>query len=397
MAFRFALFPFAVLLFRFRLPIQSTSMNKLVLSNLVHRPLRSAISVVAIAIEVTLIVLIVGLSIGTLNDAAERQKGIGADIMVSPPGSSFLIGLSSSPMPAKIADVLRKVNHVTAVAPVAMQSNTSGALEVIDGIVLDPNSPDDFNKIGAPFKFLEGGPFQGPFDLLVDDYLANQRNVHVGDKQELMNHEFRVSGVVLHGKGARKFIPLNTLQDLTGSAGKVSMFYVKVDDPKVAPDVAAAIKQIPGMQNYGVRTTAEYMSMMSVQNVPGLSIFINIVIGISMVIGFLVIFQSMYTAVMERTREIGILKSLGANKFYIVNVILRETVVLSIAGIILGFGISYLAAAGIRHKFPLQTILMTPGWATRAAIIAIIGALLGAIYPALKAAQKDPIDALAYE
>jgi putative ABC transport system permease protein len=372
-------------------------MNKLVFSNLVHRPLRSAISVVAIAIEVTLILLIVGLSIGTLNDAAERQKGIGADIMVSPPGSSFLIGLSSSPMPVKIADVLRKVNHVTAVAPVAMQSNTSGALEVIDGIVLNPSSPNDFNKIGAPFKYLEGGPLQGPYDLLVDDYLANQRNVHVGDKQELMNHEFHVVGVVLHGKGARKFIQLSTLQDLTGSVGKVSMFYVKVDDPKVAPEVAADMKRIPGMQNYGVRTTAEYMSMMSVQNVPGLSVFINIVIGISMVIGFLVIFQSMYTAVMERTREIGILKSLGANKFYIINVILRETVLLAVVGIGLGFLISYLASIGIRHKFPLQTILMTGAWAGKAASIAIVGALLGAVYPAFKAAQKDPIDALAYE
>ncbi len=372
-------------------------MNKLVFSNLIHRPLRSAISVVAIAIEVTLILLIVGLSIGMLNDAAERQKGIGADIMVSPPGSSFLIGLSSSPMPVKIADVLRKVNHVTAVAPVAMQSNTSGTVEVIDGIDLNPDSPNDYNKIGAPFKFLAGGPFQGPYDLLVDDYFANQKKVHVGDKQQLLNHEFRICGIVLHGKGARKFIPLSTLQDLTGSVGKVSMFYVKVDDPKLAPEVAEAIKQIPGMQNYGVRTTAEYMSMMTVQNVPGLSTFINIVIGISVVIGFIVIFQSMYTAVMERTREIGILKSLGASKLYVVNVILRETLVLAVGGIALGFIISFVARSGIRHRFPLQTIQMTPGWATLAAIIAIVGALLGAIYPALKAAQKDPIDALAYE
>ena len=371
-------------------------MNKLVFSNLVHRPLRSAISVVAIAIEVTLIVLIVGLSIGMLNDSAERQKGIGADVMVSPPGASF-IGFSSSPMPMKIADVLRKLDHVTAIAPVFMQTNTTGAVEIIDGIDLNPNSVNDFNKIGAPFKYLEGGPFQGPYDLLVDDYFANQKHVHVGDKQELLNHEFRISGIVLHGKGARKFIPLDTLQELTGSAGKVSMFYVKVDDAKNAPAVADEIKNVPGMQNYGVRTTAEYMSMMTVQNVPGLSTFINIVIGISVVIGFIVIFQSMYTAVMERTREIGILKSLGASKFYIINVILRETLLLAVSGIVLGFIVSYVARYGIRHRFPLMTILMTPNWAIRAAIIAIVGALLGAIYPAFKAAQKDPIDALAYE
>ena len=65
--------------------------------------------------------------------------------------------------------------------------------------------------------------------------------------------------------------------------------------------------------------------MMTPSNYPGLSTFIEVVIGISVIIGFIVIFQAMYTAVMERTREIGILKSMGASKFYIVNVILRET------------------------------------------------------------------------
>ena len=62
---------------------------------------------------------------------------------------------------------------------------------------------------------------------------------------------------------------------------------------------------------------------------------IEIVIGIAVIVGFLVIFQSMYTAVMERTREIGILKSLGASKLYIVNVVLRETILLAIIGIIM--------------------------------------------------------------
>lgn len=372
-------------------------MNKMVLSNLVHRPLRSAISVVAIALEVTLILLIVGLSVGIMNDSAERQKGIGADIMVSPPGSSFIMGTSSSPMSIKVGNVLRKTPHVSAVAPVSMQTNTAGTLEVIYGIDLDANSPNDFNKIGAPFTYLAGGPFQGPYDMLVDDYFAAQKNVHVGDRQLLLNHEFRISGIVLHGKGARKFLPLSTLQDLIGSEGKASMFYVKVDDPKNVNTVAQEIKQIPGLQNYGVRTLAEYMSMMTVQNLPGFASFINVVIGVSVIIGFIVIFQSMYTAVMERTREIGILKSLGANKFYIINIILRETLVLAIGGIIVGFLFSYAARAGILHKFPLMRVQMTADWVVKAAIIAIVGALLGALYPALKAAQKDPIDAIAYE
>ena len=372
-------------------------MNKMVISNLVHRPLRSFISIVAIAVEVTLILLIVGLSVGIMNDSAERQKGIGADVMVSPPGSSFITGVTGAPVSMKVADRLRKVEHVTAVAPVVMQLNTAGNVELIYGVDLKPDSANNFNNIGNPFRYLAGGPFQGPNDMLVDDYFASQKNVHVGDEVELLNNKFRIAGIVEHGKGARKFLPIETLQDLIGSQGKASMFYVKLDNPNNADAVVSAVRQIPGMEKYSVRSLQEYLSLMTVNNFPGFSTFISVVIGVSVIIGFIVIFQSMYTAVMERTREIGILKSLGANKFYIMNVILRETVVLAIGGIIVGLLFSYIAREGILHKFPLMRVQMTSYWVIKAALIAIGGAILGAIYPALKAAQKDPIDALAYE
>jgi putative ABC transport system permease protein len=115
------------------------------------------------------------------------------------------------------------------------------------------------------------------------------------------------------------------------------------------------------------------------------------------VIGFIVIFQAMYTAVMERTREIGILKSMGASKLYVVNVVLRETVLLALGGIVLGIVVSMMARTALAHKFPLLQVVVDAGWIVRATLIAIAGAIAGALYPAFKAAQKDPIDALAYE
>jgi putative ABC transport system permease protein len=368
-------------------------MNKMIVANLAHRPIRSVISVVAIALEVTLILLIVGLSVGMLNDSRKRQAGIGADVIVMPPGSSFIVGLTGAPMSIKVGNVLGKLPHVVRVAPVVTQVSTAGALEVIAGI--DLKSYEGLS--GRPFHYEHGGPFQGPNDVLVDGLFAKAKHVKVGDTIEILNHNFRVTGIVEEGRGARKFVPIETLQDLIGAQGKASLFYLKLDDPGNADAVVEEIKQVPGMEKYVASSMAYYLSMMTPSNYPGLSTFINVVVGISMVIGFIVIFQAMYTAVMERTREIGILKSMGASRLYIVNVILRETVLLAIGGVVVGVLVSLVARAGIRYRLPTLPIVVTGGWILRATIIAIVGAILGAVYPAYKAAQKDPIDALAYE
>ena len=368
-------------------------MNKMIVSNLVHRPIRSLISIFAIAIEVTLMLVIVGLMFGMLNDNKERQAGIGADAMVRPPGSSIILSASGSPLSVKVGDVLRKLEHVTAVAPVLLQSSTTGAVETIYGVDLA-----SWDGIGSPFKYLSGGPYQDPNDIIVDDYFANSAHVKVGDTVRVLNHDFRISGIVAHGKGGRKFLSLPTLQELTGAQGKASIFYVKLDDPNNYSAFRNEVLKVPGMSQYDVESVKEWLSLITPEALPGFSITINVVIGIAVCIGFIVIFQSMYTAVMERTREIGILKSLGASKGYIVNVILRETVILGLAGIFLGIAISFSTGHALLAKFP--TIRIDVGaehWVWKSAIIAIIGAMIGALYPAVKAAQKDPIDALAYE
>ena len=370
-------------------------MHKMIVANLAHRPLRSLISIVAIALEVTLILLIVGFSLGMLNDSRQRQQGIGADVIVLPPGSSSLIGITGAPAPIKVADILAKLPHVQVVAPVIMQlaAQSAGTPEIIYGIDLKT-----YDGLGAPFRFLEGGPFQGPDDVIVDDFFAHSKHAKLGGTTEILNHQFRIAGIVEHGKGARKFLPITTLQDLVGARDKASAFYLKLDDASNADKVVAEIKDVPGMQTYVVRSMREYLSMMTASNIPALSIFIDIVIGISVTIGFIVIFQAMYTAVMERTREIGILKSMGASKAYVIALILRETTALAIAGIVLGTVLSLVAGAAIHARVPVLPVeVFNLGWIGRATLIAIVGALAGAVYPAFKAASKDPIEALAYE
>lgn len=367
-------------------------MNRMILANLVHRPIRSLISIVAVAVEVTLILVIVGLSLGILNDSKQRQQGIGADVIVQPPGSSFLAGISGAPVSVKVADVIRKLPHVQVVSPVIWQLTTAGTVEVIYGIDLAT-----YEQLSGPFRYLAGGPFQGPDDVLVDDYFAQSKGVRVGQTIEILNHPFRVAGIVEQGKGARKFLPMKTLQDLIGASGKASVFYVKLDNPANADAVVNEIHAVPGMQQYSVRSMREYLSMFTPGNLPGFQTFIEVVIGVAVVIGFIVIFQAMYAAVMERTREIGILKSLGASKFYIVNLVLRETGLLALVGTVLGIAISYAARNAIVNRFPTLRVAIQSDWVGYAILIALAGAMLGALYPAYKAAQKDPIDALAYE
>jgi putative ABC transport system permease protein len=367
-------------------------MNRMIVGNLARRPVRSLISIVAVALEVTLILLIVGLCLGMLQDSRSRTAGIGADVLVMPPGSSFINGLTGAPMPIKIGEILAKLPHVKSVAPVATQITSTGSIEIIAGIDLP-----SYESMSTGFHYLQGGPFQGPNDALVDDLFAQSKHAKVGDTIDILNNKFRISGIVERGKGGRKFVPLSTLQDLIGAKDKATIFYLKLDDPANADTVVDEIKQVPGMERYMANSMASYLAMMTTSNYPGLSTFIDVVVGISVVIGFIVIFQAMYTAVMERTREIGILKAMGASKLYIVNVVLRETVLLSLGGIVLGIAASLAARAALAQRFPLLQVVVDRGWIVRATLIAIAGAVAGALYPAFKAAQKDPIDALAYE
>jgi putative ABC transport system permease protein len=365
-------------------------MNRMIAANLIYRPIRSLISIVAVALEVTLILLIVGLSLGFVSDSRTRTEGVGADVLFRPPGSQFIAGFTGSPMPIKIGTVLAKLPHVVTVAPVVTQISSEDNLEIIAGIDVK-NYP-----LSGPFEYVEGGPFQGPNDALVDDLFARTHHIKAGDTIEILQHPFRVAGIVEGGKGGRKFLEIGKLQELIGAPDKASLFYLKLDDPNNADLVVQEIQHYPGLSQYSAISMAKYLALITPSHYPGLSKFLDVVIGISVLIGFIAIFQAMYTAVMERTREIGILKSLGASKFYIVNVIVRETVLLAIAGIIVGILFS-LAAEFVINKRTTLPVSVSGSWILYATVIAIFGAILGALYPAFKAAQKDPIDALAYE
>jgi putative ABC transport system permease protein len=361
---------------------------RLILENMRFRPLRTLLSALLIAVPVTLILTLVGLSRGMLDESKRRTQGIGADIMVRAPGTSIL-SFSGAALPQDLVKKLAQEPHVTGATGVIVHS-VSGITNVF-GVNLD-----EFNKMSGGFEYIEGRPFQRADDILIDDFYARQKHLHAGDTVDVLNHKWRVAGIYASGKLARLVLPISVVQDLTANTGKVSLIFLKVDHPANVDSVVESLKR--QMPTWGIMSTAEYLSAVSVDKIEGLSSFIHVVVAIGVVIGFAVVCLSMYMAVLQRTREIGILKSLGASRLYILALIVVEAFFMGIFGTLMGILFTFGARWLILRLVPasLQQAIV-PDWWPIAGGIVLFASLLGSLYPGLRAARQDPIEALAYE
>lgn len=349
--------------------------------------MRTLLSILAIAIQVTMVLTLEGLSTGMIQEQQRRSRGVGADVVVRPPGSSIIS--TAGTFSAKFLPFIERQPHITAATGILIKS--TGFLDTVTGI-----DPASFNRLNGGFRYLQGTPFRNPNDVVIDGYYAREHKLHVGDSIPMLGQSWRVSGIVEPGMLARVVVPLDRLQELAASSNQLSVIYAKVDDSRNIHLVIDFLRQ--QLKDYPIYAMEEYVSLFSVNNVPMLREFIYVVIGLGVVVGFLVVFLSMYTAVLERTREIGVLKALGASPLYIVNILLRETFVLAICGSIIGIGLTFgtqWVINSVVHGSLIQATV--PIWWPIAAAIAIVGALLGAAYPGLKAARQDAIEALAYE
>jgi putative ABC transport system permease protein len=364
--------------------------GKMIVNNFAHRPVRTLLTVLGVGFEVMLVVIVVGLTTGMIQEVARRVEGVGADILLQPPASSVILALSGAPMPIALREKLEEVERVTAVAPVLVQFHVTGGLDVIYGI-----EAESFDAVSGGFLYHAGRGLEEPYDVLVDDWYAGAKGVAVGQTLRLLDHDFRVAGIVEHGKGARIFIPLATMQELLGARDKASLFFIKNRRAEDTPAVMESLRSF--LPRYEIRPLKDYLSLMTASALPGLDVFVRSMIALAVAIGFLVIFLAMYTAIVERTREIGVLKSLGASRAYITRAILSESLLVCLAGVAAGVGLSYLVRMGFNAFFPTLTILITPDWVSRAAALAVAAGLLGALYPAWLAARKDAVEALAYE
>ena len=365
-------------------------MDSLVISNLRQRPTRTLVSVAGVALGVILIIINTGLVRGMLNDRIKRERSLGAEILFTRSGSSGLSPSSGTPVDVRYADRVAHIRGVRAVSPVArhIQSGSSGiGIEQVDGI--------DFKSYAAisGLRIVEGRVFQSDDEVIIDYVKAHNSKAGVGGEIQVFGKKLKVAGIYLPESGARIKMSLEAMQRALGAPNKCSFIMIKCADPDQQVEVQQRINaELP---NNTVQLTREIATGFE-RAIPGLDGFVKAVLVLSTVVSTLVILLAMYTTITERTREIGILKSLGASKRYIIGVIEKEAVAISLIGVVVGLLAALAAGWGIERATSLQLEYRWT-WVLIAALIGLAAGAIGALYPAVRAANQDPVKALAYE
>jgi putative ABC transport system permease protein len=364
-------------------------MGSLITANIKSRPTRTVISIVAVGLGVTLMLVIGGITSGTLNDYLSRTVGVGADIMMQPSGASIFYAFNSAALPVQLTNKLLEVPGVDFVTPVLAKFNTSD-FGLVFGIDLA-----SYNQFPGRLRIIQGRESLSGDEVIVDELYAKSHNLKPGMSLKVLNHQFIVSAICRTGAVVRTFVPLKTLQDLNETPNKATIIFIKSSQGVAAKRILQSLqKDFPG---YAYTDTSDASLLMADTRMPMFKEFQFVVILVSMMISFMVILLAMYTTIFERTREIGILKSLGASQRFIIGMILRESVMISGLGAVFGLGVSEIIRKIITTAFPTLQVSMTVGDVTRGCLLGLLGGILGALYPAYKAARMDPVKALSYE
>ncbi len=317
----------------------------------------------------------------TNNEIMIRQAGI------SDTGYSAIDERSG----AKIA-AIPEVESITGLVFTAVMLPGSSGFFVIQGY-----APNSFGL--KRFNVVEGRPIEGNREIMIGRMISDSLKKKVGETLELGNSRFKLVGIYESSVGWEEMGGVMTLRDaqnFTGKPRKVSMYAVKLKDPTTAqstvnkinaalPDVHAALSgeftdEMPDMQN-------------STAMVDGISF-------VAIFLGGLGLMNTMLMAVLERTREIGVLRSMGWRRRSVLGMIVKESVLLGVLGGLAGIVIGISLALSLRLE-PSMGAIMTPAFQipmfVRALSIAILLGGFGGLYPAYRASQQPPVEALRYE
>ena len=366
-------------------------MLELVLANLKVRPFRTLISVVGVALGVILVVMFTGLARGMTNDMAKRASNWKAEIVFTRPGAMELTSSNASVSTAYV-DRLMQIEGVESTVPVIryVSPDTNGrwGITQLDGLDWAPFAA--MNEM----SIVEGRPATANDEIILDQRRLVEDNVKVGDSLKLFGgKEYKIVGVFSPPSGARIKMSLGAMQEALEAPGKCTYILVKVKDGADPNAVAARINEIlPGNK---INLTSDLI-IDAKDRIPALGTFLRVLVGLGAFVSTIFVLLSMYTTITERRKEIGILKSLGAPKSFIIRAIEGEAFMIGLLGVLLGIVAAFVASAIISRAFDLA-FEFSWGWILTAVSIAIVGSLVGALYPAWRASAIDPVEVMANE
>jgi putative ABC transport system permease protein len=365
-------------------------MLELVLANLRVRPFRTLISVIGVALGVVLVVMFTGLARGMTNDMAKRASNWKAEIVFTRPGAMELTSSNASVSTAYV-DRLMQIEGVESTIPVIryISPDTSGrwGITQIDGVEWAPFAA--MNEM----SIIEGRPATASNEVILDERRMVEDKVKVGDSVPLFGRDYRIVGVFSPPSGARINRSLSAMQEALEAPGKCTYILVKIKDGQDAAVVANRINEIlPGNK---INLTSDLI-IDAQDRIPALQTFLRVLVGLGAFVSTIFVLLSMYTTITERRKEIGILKSLGAPKSFIIRAIEGEAFMIGVLGVIGGLITAFVASFVISKLFDLA-FEFSLGWVATAVSIAIVGSLVGALYPAWRASVIDPVEVMANE
>lgn len=290
---------------------------------------------------------------------------------------------------------------------IAAMPGVTGVSGVIFTAVMLPDYGNFFILFGyAPnefaiqrYRIVEGKPLTGNHQMILGRMMANMMKKGVGDTLDLSGTRFRIAGIYETGiswEEAGGVVTLRDSQVFAGRPHKVSMFAIKLSDSSRSQAVVAEINQkFP--QTYASLAGDFVSQMPDMQTMNGL---IGGITLLAVLVGGVGVLNTMLMSVFERTREIGVLRSMGWQRRAILGLILQEALTLGLlgglAGVMLAIGLAYLMT-----QIPNYGDWLTPAWQwqifARAITVALLLGALGGVYPAYRATRLQPIEALRYE